>query len=173
MSLDRRFESAVEHVFKHEGGFINHPHDAGGATNYGISLRFLRGIRPGATIDDIRRLTRKEAAGIYHDHFWIKARAHEMHRPVGEKIFDIAVNAGIPRAHRILQEALNSLGAKLSVDGIAGPITLRSLSAFSPQDVVNACCDKQEQFYRGIVSRNPSQLVFLKGWLRRSKYLRA
>ena len=34
------FELAIPIVLKHEGGFADNPADPGGATNFGISLRF-------------------------------------------------------------------------------------------------------------------------------------
>ncbi len=36
------FEKAVEKVLEHEGGYVDHKNDPGGATNYGISLRFVK-----------------------------------------------------------------------------------------------------------------------------------
>jgi lysozyme family protein len=32
-----RFEQAVELVLQHEGGFVQHPRDPGGATKFGIT----------------------------------------------------------------------------------------------------------------------------------------
>ena len=38
------FESAIKKTLKHEGGYNEVKGDAGGATNFGISLRFLKSI---------------------------------------------------------------------------------------------------------------------------------
>lgn len=38
----RPFEDFVKVILKHEGGYVDHPNDPGGATKYGISLRFLQ-----------------------------------------------------------------------------------------------------------------------------------
>jgi lysozyme family protein len=35
------FNQAVKVILQHEGGYVDNPNDPGGATNYGISLRFL------------------------------------------------------------------------------------------------------------------------------------
>ena len=37
-----RFDTAFRHLLGEEGGYVNHPADRGGATNWGISLRFLK-----------------------------------------------------------------------------------------------------------------------------------
>ena len=68
------FESAVEKVLKHEGGYVDHANDPGGATNYGISLRFVKqstGIDLDVDgdgdidADDIKAMTPEQAKEIY------------------------------------------------------------------------------------------------------------
>jgi lysozyme family protein len=70
------FETAIDVVLRHEGGFVNNVHDSGGATNFGISLRFLRDY-PGdgdfdgdgdVDIDDIRKMTLTDAKRVYRKH---------------------------------------------------------------------------------------------------------
>lgn len=36
------FEAAPRHVLVHEGGFVDHPKDPGGETNYGVTKRTAR-----------------------------------------------------------------------------------------------------------------------------------
>ena len=52
------FEDALDLVLKHEGGYVNHPKDPGGETNYGISKRAYPDL-------DIRHITEEEVASIY------------------------------------------------------------------------------------------------------------
>ena len=33
------FEQCIDHVLKHEGGYVDDPKDLGGETNFGISKR--------------------------------------------------------------------------------------------------------------------------------------
>ncbi len=35
--MDKTFQTALKRVLQHEGGYINHPSDPGGETNYGIT----------------------------------------------------------------------------------------------------------------------------------------
>lgn len=69
------------HAFtaKWEGGYCNDPDDPGGATNYGISLRWLKslGLNQGdidrdGDIDasDIRALSKEQAAALFKEKFW-------------------------------------------------------------------------------------------------------
>ena len=40
-----KFDVVIERVLAHEGGYVNHPKDPGGATNFGITQRTLTSIR--------------------------------------------------------------------------------------------------------------------------------
>ena len=67
------FEQAINFVLKNEGGLEENPNDPGGITNHGISLRFLKSIKPDASEEDIRNLTVNQAKTIYYDHFWVNS----------------------------------------------------------------------------------------------------
>jgi len=58
MSMDTAFDTAFERLIGHEGGYVNHPDDPGGETNWGITLRTAR--EQGYT-GEMRDLTRGEA----------------------------------------------------------------------------------------------------------------
>jgi lysozyme family protein len=88
-----------------------------------------------------------------------------------QKLFDTAVNAGQARAVRILQEALNSMGASLKVDGVIGPATRMAVCGRHEQKILVAYSKKQEAFYRGIAARDPGQRKFLSGWLGRAAWI--
>ena len=61
------FESIVQVVLKHEGGYVNDPDDSGGETNFGISKRAFPDL-------DIKNLTKEDAVKIYHDKYWKPSR---------------------------------------------------------------------------------------------------
>ncbi|UCD23789.1 MAG: hypothetical protein JSW51_12245, partial [Gemmatimonadota bacterium] len=42
--MSKKFDWALACVLHHEGGFVNNPNDPGGATDFGVSLRFLRSV---------------------------------------------------------------------------------------------------------------------------------
>ena len=40
-SAPSNVQAYADHIIKNEGGFIDTPYDPGGATNYGLSFRFV------------------------------------------------------------------------------------------------------------------------------------
>ena len=85
------FEEAVEKVLAHEGGFVDHPSDPGGATNFGISQRAYPDL-------DIKNLTREKAIEIYHRDYWVACGCHHLSDRLAYVVFDAAVNSGVARA---------------------------------------------------------------------------
>ena len=169
----KNFERALSFVFGSEGGLSNHPADRGGLTNMGITAGTLARAyeREIVRCKDVRRLTRADAKTIYKAFYWQPSRADEMPWPLGALHFDAAVNHGLGGAARLLQKTLNDLGVLLKVDGAVGPATMRALSSSLGGGNLRRICDsyldeREALFYR-IVKNNPSQKVFLRGWLNR------
>lgn len=184
---ETRFDIAVETVLAHEGGFVDDPVDPGGATNYGISLRFLRANgaldrdgdgHPDGDLDfdgdidhaDIRLLTKAQAAQIYRHRFWNKYGYERMPSTIGEKVFDLAVNMGPIQAHKLLQRALRSCGADIADDGLIGPVTWKTLFHHEHQRraIHAALCSEAAGFYRALAAAKPAMRKYLPGWLNRA-----
>jgi len=200
-----RYAAAVRELFEIEGGYVDDPADRGGATKYGISLRFLKaegafdedgdGVADfdldfDGDIDgvDIRNLTPADARVLYHRCFWQTIGADRLPRPLGEAVFDQAVNGGLIAARKLLQRALNlclmeatkakaSAPPPLAVDGGIGAETLAAVSwvlrypAQGMPTLIAAYRDAVRDRYRAIARRNPSQQRFLRGWLARAERL--
>jgi lysozyme family protein len=162
-----RFEDAIEVILIHEGGYVDHPHDPGGATNWGISSRFL--ATHGINLNP-KTMTRESAVNLYRMFFWSTIYDQIPDQTLATKVFDMAVNMGPSRAHQILQSALNFLGETLGVDGQIGRLTMAAIARHAPDYIVRAIKGKQADFYRSLVEKTPSQGVFLKGWLRRASW---
>jgi lysozyme family protein len=119
-----------------EGGYSNDPQDAGGETNFGITVAVAR--RNGY-VGPMRSLTMREAARIYESEYWLKPgfnRVAVIFPELGEKLFDFGVNCGVGVAATTLQRCLNALNdgglhyPDLKVDGDIGPTTASALAAF-------------------------------------------
>ena len=197
-----RFAAAVKDVLDTEGGYVNHPNDPGGATNRGISLRFLKaegrldldgdgildfdldfdGDLDGA---DIRKLTKQDAKVLYFRCFWEKLGLDGLPLPLGEMVFDQAVNGGRSAGVRILQQAINdclrrggaSAPAQISDDGVLGSKTIQAMNWVLQSDRlgINALIFTYRKAaatrYIALSERNPKLRVFLEGWLTRASNL--
>lgn len=98
------FDAAVDRVFKHEGGYINHPKDPGGATKYGITLGTLSDWRRTAvTANDVRLLSQSEARNIYYVCYWRAIGADALPSGLGYALFDVSVHSGVARAKKWLE----------------------------------------------------------------------
>src|SRR5690606_8907906 len=116
---NKNFQQALEKVLKHEGGFVNHPADPGGATNKGITIKVYQQFKKGATVADLKKITDAEVSAIYRKNYWDAVKADQLPSGLDYAVFDFAVNSGPSRAAKCLQETLG-----VTVDGKIGPRTL-------------------------------------------------
>lgn len=163
-----RFDLAIERILKWEGGYSNNPSDTGGATAFGISLKWYRQtVNLDANAADIAALTRDKAIGLYWQHFWRYDGI--MDQPVAEKIFDLGVNMGPGTAHGIVQKAVNHVsGSFLKVDGVLGPKSIAAINAADPDALLGELRARAVERYAFIVLNDPTQKTFLLGWARRA-----
>src|SRR5690625_6246703 len=70
------FEAALPTILRHEGGYVDHPQDPGGATNYGITQTTYDGWRgvPRVASRPVRLITQEEVRAIYLERYWRPAR---------------------------------------------------------------------------------------------------
>ena len=158
MSADR-FAPALAIVLGFEGGFVDDPHDPGGATCYGVTLDTLsawRGHR--CSVQDVRSLTHQETAPLYRAHYWNGVQADALQPGVDLVVFDGAVNQGVGGITRILQEAVG-----VEADGALGPLTLKAVSSRYASEVIAAVQAARIASYR----KDAGFARFGTGWLRR------
>lgn len=191
-----RWTAVFARLLKTEGGFVDSPPDHGGATKYGLSLRFLvqeakidphvvQALRVAdddeITIDTIRNLTVAEAEVVYADAFWHGPGIDTLPQPFDAAVFDQAVNDGLSTAVSLLQKAVNDANAPalgqraLAVDGRLGPMTRKALDDAirlrGAARVLDLLRNAAAVHYRFIAATDPSQAVFLHGWLTRASEL--
>ena len=157
--MEANFQRALSLVVKHEGGFVNHPSDPGGATNKGITLAtFRQYVERTGTVADLKAITDAQVAQVYRRHYWDAVKGDELPSGVDYAVFDFAVNSGPGRAIKFLQRIL-----LVSQDGIIGPQTLATLARAKPEHVVEVLCAERLKFLKAL-STWPT---FGKGWGRR------
>jgi len=159
------FNACMAHVFKSEGGYVDHPRDPGGATNMGITFNTLKEWRgTKITKDDVRNLTKTEASAIYRAKYWDAVQGDELPYGFDLVAFDGAVNSGPSRGIRWLQGGVGAI-----VDGKIGPVTLAAVRNSVPSMGINRACDLRIGFLRGL----ETFAVFGKGWSERVANVRA
>lgn len=155
------FKEAMKFVARWEGGKVNNPLDPGGKTAYGITQRVYDHYRRTANLPaaDVFKIDKKEVDDIYYNQYWLAARCQDLPEPLDLVVFDTAVNMGVGRAIRFLQQSLG-----IETDGHFGPITMRSVLLNDAKDVAAKYVTIRKAFYVRIVELRPSQQVFAKGW---------
>lgn len=154
------FSHALEHILKYEGGYVDHPLDPGGATNLGVTRNVLARFR-GRKVskDEVRALSKHEAAEIYRRLYWQPCQCDVLPAGVDMAVFDCAVNQGVSRAIKFLQKA-----AGVTTDGVIGPVTLGAVAKSGAEKILNEFMARRMRHY-GSLKRLFQ--TFGLGWARR------
>ena len=163
--MEANFFKSLALVLKHEGGFVDHPEDPGGATNKGITHKtyadFLE--RPLEDVEELKNIPNEHVELIYKNLYWDKVKGDELPGGVDFATFDWAVNSGPGRAARGLQKVVNA-----TPDGAIGPLTLAAVKGKGSEGVIQELTKEREEFYRSLRTFE----TFGKGWLRRNEETR-
>lgn len=184
------FKPILDKTLRFEGLYSRHPSDPGGETYRGISRRYHGTWDGWKIIDEYKTKSgfpndleqdeklKSEVEDFYLKNFWNKIWGFKISSErVAAQLFDTAVNIGIHRAVKILQESLNALNRQehiypdIKSDGMFGSITLASLEAFlhsgnasyltTAMKILRGC------YYMNRIKQATGQEIFLRGWLNR------
>jgi len=158
--MTSRFDTFIERILSHEGGYINHPSDPGGETNWGITKAVAQ--ENGYT-GSMRNMSRARAIGIYKRKYWDAVNGELLPDPLAFQVLDASVNHGPKRAIKWLQESLG-----ITSDGVWGLVTERAVFAASDDlgVVIQKAllfCRIRQKFYTDLATFKD----FGKGWTRR------
>ena len=156
------FEKCLSLLLEHEGGYSNLKNDNGGITNLGVTSRVWEEW-VGHPVDEkqMQELTPELVAPLYKRKYWDAVRADELPNGLDYCVFDCAVNSGVGRAVKVLQ---NCLG--VNPDGGFGTLTMAAVSQFkndSLRTLITEYCDDRLKFLEAL----PSWKDFGHGWERR------
>lgn len=164
----RNADAAIRKILVHEGGYVNHPSDPGGATNKGITLAtFRRYIKPSGTIADLKALTVEQAVVVYKRQYWDAVMADSLPAGVDYAVADFAVNSGPSRAAKYLQAVVGAVQ-----DGKIGPDTIAAVKLYAPDAAINNLCDNRLAFMKRIQG-GKLWVTFGRGWQRRVDEVRS
>lgn len=179
------FAPAIDILLKHEGGYVDNPADPGGATNFGVSLRFLQNVgdldgdgylfgdfdRDGdVDANDIKQMDMESAADIYLTQWWERYKYYQIRsQAIATRVFSLAVHSGPKRGHLILQQAINHHGM-VKVDGMLGPKTFAAVNDLPESWLITELRHETAAFYRSLIEKNGVLMRFRNGWLNRAYY---
>ncbi len=136
MSVDLFDTKFGPNIIGKEGKYVNNPNDAGGETNWGITIGTAR---ENGYHGPMRAMTREQALAIYKAIYYLRAGIHliaPLSEKIAEEVFDTGVNMGVGTAGKYLQRALNALNKRgklykdINVDGMVGNGTAGALKSF-------------------------------------------
>lgn len=178
-------------ILRMEGGFVNDPTDAGGATNMGVTLATFKEYRrrkgmPAPSIEELRHLRKEEWHDIFKTLYWDRWKGDLIY---SDKVALILVDWLWGSGRHGITIPQRMLG--VSADGIVGPKTIEAVNNANPDTLFQKLCDARASFFREITVKSilrfekrigristPSERIhhtnqrFLKGWLRRNEELR-
>lgn len=153
----------ITRVIEREGGYVNHPSDRGGPTNWGITQGTLAACRGQAvSASDVRALGQDEARTIYRNNYF-RGLEDVTHPKLLEFLFDYSVNSGPGRAVMALQKVLG-----VTADGAFGPRSKAALAAVVDQESLYfpLVCERLDNYLR-IIAKDRDQAEFAAGWANR------
>ena len=116
--MKNNYVIALTHVLKSEGLWSDDPQDSGGATMKGITLSTYREWKrnPHISKEELRVIPDEEVYNLYKELYWNKVQGDYLPAGVDYAVFDFAVNTGVGRATKLIQEAI-----VVTADGVLGP----------------------------------------------------
>jgi len=169
-----------------EGGYANIKADKGGETYAGISRKFHPNW-PGWTVID----SKKDVNGYikwnskfseltplvnqFYESLYTKNNFHKINnQAIADILFDWFVNSGYAAVNTRapetfgVDEILNArFGFKLPIDSQFDSKTIDAINATDPVKLHAEIKKERKNYYNFLLSKDPSQLVFAKGWLAR------
>jgi lysozyme family protein len=143
-----------------EGGYVDDPHDPGGATLKGVTqavyTAWLAGQhRPNAAV---KGASDADIQAIYRELFWNPVRGDDLYAGLDLVMVDYGWGSGPVTAIEHMQRLLG-----VAVDGEFGPATLDAVNARGQVDFINALCAERLAFFQ----RLPTWKYFGVGWTTR------
>lgn len=161
-----KIEKLVPFLLKWEGGYVNHPKDKGGHTNKGVTyetwVAYRKKMGKEASLTSFKNMSQEEWTDILRQNYWDVWQADKIgSQRIANMLVDWLWMSGartIKKVQKILQ---------VKCDGIVGAKTIAAINGHSDVTLFGLIKESRKAYYEGIVRLNPSQKVFLKGWLNR------
>lgn len=162
-------------ILKHEGGYVNHPNDPGGATNMGVTLATWKSQgydKDGdgdIDVNDLKKITKEDAISILKKNYWNRWKADDIKSQAVANILVDWVWLSGANGIKIPQTLLG-----VTADGIVGPATIKALNDTIAKDekkFIAQLYKVRYDFINRIIANNSKLSVFKKGWVNRMEDL--
>ena len=189
-----KVEILLPFILKWEGGFVNDPADAGGATNKGVTIATWRNVgydKDGdgdIDVQDLKLLSETNVMNrVLKPHYCNRWKADHIH---SQKIANILVDWVWGSGKHGIVIPQKMLGVE--PDGIVGNKTLSAVNFADPDQLFEALFDARVKFLNDITNESIAKFErkigrkatekellkhtnkrFLKGWLNRLNSIRA
>jgi len=154
--VNGNFEQCLALVLKSEGGYTDNPKDPGGRTNLGVTQKVWESwVGHEVNEAEMRALGPQDVAPLYKANYWDKISGDSLPLGVDYATFDMAVNSGVSRAAKTLQQVLG-----VAQDGQVGEATISACEAANPREIATGVCEKRLAFLQSL----PTYGTFGRGW---------
>ena len=175
------FSVAIALTFKYEGFYSNHAKDRGGMTYMGITRNCHPKWEGWKVIDKKGYLKWNEEVPellplvleFYETKYWSNLKLNELSSQLlATEIMDKVIHNGHQGGLRLVTRTLNTINdTKLRTSWKMTEEILQALLQVDEREFMKAFNTHLKNRYYSIVSRNPSQKIFLKSWLTRINYI--
>ena len=164
MQLSQGFTPDIQRfILAHEGGYVDHPKDPGGATNLGITIKTLAAWK-GRKVSkaEVKALTKEDVIPIYKANYWDVMQCSRLPLGLDYMVMDYGVNSGPARSIKDLQRTVGA-----DDDGVLGQKTLAKISEFIERKgmlaLLTAFAERRWAFMQGLSTFG----TFGDGWKKR------
>lgn len=162
-----KFEIALQHVLKNEGGYVNDPDDSGGETYKGISRKFNPSWKGWYYVDK-KDFANKDlddwVFDFYYTKFWERLNIDGLvNQEIATSIFDFAVNAGVKTSAILAQKA-----ADVEADGEIGVNTINAINCINADLFLSNFALAKIVRYVTICKKNTKNRKYFFGWVCRT-----
>ena len=157
-----------QNIKEWEGGWSDHKNDKGGKTNMGITLKTWKTCgydKDGdGIIDerDLKLINEQDVFNVFKKHYWDRYRGDDIkNQSIANNVVDwlwMSGNHAIINVQKLLS---------IKADGVVGPITINTINQANQRELFAQIKRIRKEFFEKVCRDNPTQNVFLKGWLRR------
>lgn len=163
-------------ILENEGSYSNNVYDRGGETIGGITIKYFPAeFKEAYNLYVNNKLTEylDYLYKFYKKNFWDMLSCDDIKdQHTAEHLFDIAINSGIQRALELATDTFEEHKVAVLTNK---KMVIKYINQLSEAHLVswnNTLVDLRIKFYKDIVRRRPSQITFLKGWIKRANRFR-